>query len=277
MPQGYAFPRVTQTTSPLLTRLGTAQFPPSDSEGNLTADTAVSPTSSGQAQGPMGRATLAADLNSTTGVAGKALSVMGQLGGPIASLAMTGLKAAMTAHNMAAIAQMVEPEFIADLLAAVPTFSAQPQNYAGIDARGLAQALGVSFGGATGFSSTGVAFGGPGQSPDLTTAQAQAQNLTQTTLASLFSGRTDTGPPATTADPQDTSTSGPTGGGPPGVGSGGVSATEGQYSRGGYVTDRVPGRGDNEPALLEGGEFVIRRQVVPRHRKLLEHINAKAR
>jgi hypothetical protein len=41
------------------------------------------------------------------------------------------------------------------------------------------------------------------------------------------------------------------------------------------VKNRVPGRGDNEPALLAGGEFVIRREAVKRHRKLLEQINAR--
>jgi len=39
------------------------------------------------------------------------------------------------------------------------------------------------------------------------------------------------------------------------------------------VKDRVKGRGDNEPAVLVGGEFVIRREAVKRHRKLLERIN----
>jgi len=51
---------------------------------------------------------LAADLNSKTGIASKVLGLMGMLGGPVANIAQQGLRAAMTAHNMATIASLVD-------------------------------------------------------------------------------------------------------------------------------------------------------------------------
>ena len=59
--------------------------------------------------GPMGRATLAQDLNSTNfSVAGKTLGLMGTLGGPIANVAIQGLRSAMTADNFAQLAKTID-------------------------------------------------------------------------------------------------------------------------------------------------------------------------
>lgn len=287
MPSGYAFGsggyggRARPVSSPQISPLGVVDT--SRGEGAPAGPgEGMNATGSGTAQGPMGRATLAADLNSTYGsVAGKALSVMGQLGGPIAGLGMTALKAAMTADNFATLAAQLENHEIADVLSAVPTFSPQAQHFGTVDARGLAQALGVSFGGATGFSSTGVGFGGPGQSPDLTGPTAQGQNLSSTPALSSLAAALGFG--TGRADQPDAPSAGaPSAAGPSAGTATGDSSTGGDpggstYAKGGYVKDRVPGRGDNEPALLAGGEFVIRREVVARHRKLLEHINAKAK
>jgi hypothetical protein len=78
----------------------------------------------------------------------------------------------------------------------------------------------------------------------------------------VSTAREDSPPSAPPEGPQDTSTSGPAGGGPAGVGSSGVSASEGQYRKGGLVPNLRPGSGDDEPAMLQGGEFVVRAPAV---------------
>jgi len=196
-----------------------------------------------------GRAALANDLSSTFGVANLALNTMGRLGGPVASLAISGLKAAMTAHNFTALT-----EAFANLSPSQRAALTTEEAFALSNPPAIGQFFGMQ----------GIA--DPLGQKESLAFQSQRQGERAPAV-------TPNAPEGTIDAPQDTSTAGPAGGGPAGVGSSGVSASEGQYSKGGFVKDRVPGRGDNEPALLAGGEFVIRREVVKRHRRLLERIN----
>src|SRR5207249_3591745 len=89
---------------------------------------------------------LAASLNSTTGLANNALSLMGLLGGPIANMAVQGLKAAMTAHNFTALTQAFEnltPAQRAELTPEQQFALAQPPTIFGLNLfSGIADPLG---------------------------------------------------------------------------------------------------------------------------------------
>ncbi len=142
--------------------------------------------------------------------------------------------------------------------------------------------------GATGFSSTGIPFGGPGRSPDLTTPYAQEQNLPGFRGEPPATNREDlpatpppdvpTAPPATPPDEPDTSNSpdnpegtggtgaGGTSGAPageasgtgaPGAGAGdsGDAGSPGDYGRGGRVARRshIGGSWKGAPSFATGG------------------------
>ena len=98
------------------------------------------------------------------------------------------------------------------------------------------------------------------------------QTLSQTTvaqaLASLFGWRGDT-PELETSESGQASMGGPPGGGPPGApadtGPGvGPGDTTGDFARGGLVSNLHPGPGDDELAIVSGGEFVLSRPAVKR-------------
>jgi len=197
------------------------------------------------------------------------LSLMGQLGGPIAAIAMSGLKAAMTAHNFTAMAQAFEnmtPSQRAALTTEEAFNLSNPPDPFGLSALGL---------GPRGYADP------MGQKESAAFQAQRAGERAVTPNAPDEAGATGIpgigeGVPGGPAGPGTGPNGAGPGGGVGGAGSG-AAADVGVYANGGYVKNRVPGRGDNEPALLTGGEFVIRREVVKRHRKLLEHINAKAR
>ncbi len=146
--------------------------------------------------------------------------------------------------------------------------------------------------GATGQSSTGVPFGGPGRSPDLTTPFAQQQNLPgfrPTEGPKVTPNDPVDAPPATPPENPDITNSpdvgigGPSGpGGPSGAGPGAGTAS-GDSSTGGDPGGSTYGRGgpvqgpsqpvDSVPARLTGGEFVTNPYATQAFRPMLELLN----
>jgi hypothetical protein len=183
-------------------------------------------------------------------------------------------------------------DLISDLAFGVPSASSAPGVPTSPDPNSPANQvsgaeLGMSFGpnmaqyggrtgapsetGATGQSSTGVPYGGPGRSPDLTSPYAQEQNLPGFRGEPPATNREDlpatpppdvpTAPPATPPDEPDTSNSpdNPEGtGGTSGVG-GGAGGTGGTGTGGGNAGDSgAPSGGDSGDAR---GGFLNRRRV----------------
>lgn len=182
------------------------------------------------------------------------------------------------------------------------SFDAPATNYAG-------RTGAPSETGATGQSSTGVPFGGPGRSPDLTSPEAQAQNLPGFRPTDLRPNAPEataptTAPPDITSDPSAPGT--PTG--PPGTAAGGQASggelgismdaptatapsdtgtgTSGDTSgdgTGGGTGAATAARGgmvqgptrpvDAVPARLTGGEFVLNPYATAVFRPALEIFN----